>query len=793
MNQIENIMLVGKFSHGKPLLSEIRSYFAKIFVLRGTVEIGLMDPRHVFLAFSNPDDCVDILVKGQISFNGKYPMRLFRWTADFDTRFETSLAPVWVLLPNLKANCFSIPCLKKIVKPIGRFLHVDAATAKFSRPNVAKVKVEVDLLKPLSSRMFIRMGSKKPGKEDEGFWQPIEYEKVPPYCLTCRKHGHLVPSFRFGVRPSGPTVGPEQLPHPTPRGSPPPGSGGGGGGPSNPPPTPRAPPPSGGGNAGSGGGVSQPPNAQNHVAQEGTGLTKAQKKNLTKKRRREKGKDPIIDVGLGNFSVPQVGMELDVNETVLAEGAHTREDVHDTTLANQAHTQEATTQDFDAELDDHLAMVLDKGGVPQAQEEPQVQSQNDTQAPVIAHTPTQANNEDVYSSPTQTPVRGQGTGLCQLNTEQATIPTDAIGSLRGGMARPLRPLKFHLVARSLDLRLDSFRLRLGFDSTFAGVDDKLWLFWNSDLTLSFESDSDQSVSSVVGDFNCLLNVDEKKGGLPYPHRKTTNFRECVSTCDLIDSTAYGSSFTWWNGRRRESAIWMRLDRFLYTSVWESLFRTSVHHLSQATYDHCPLLVTSEVISAQPVLKHFIFLNVWTKHEDFLRVVKEIWEVPVEGDPMYVLATKLCRLKKVLAPWSKETFGDIFSKLQELEDKVQVLEEVVQQNPDDDRAFIDYKESVALLQRQVSIEEEYWQRKVHIVAVQEGDRKSKFFHSMVKEKRRKLYIHKVKDDTRHWIKDRQGIAQQVVSFFEGMFTAEVGNFDLSKLDCVKRLVTDEDNA
>nr|GMD70904.1 TMV resistance protein N-like [Ipomoea batatas] len=61
MNKIKNIMLVGKFSHGKPLLSEIRSYFAKTFVLRGTLEIGLMDPRNVFLAFSNPDDCVDIL------------------------------------------------------------------------------------------------------------------------------------------------------------------------------------------------------------------------------------------------------------------------------------------------------------------------------------------------------------------------------------------------------------------------------------------------------------------------------------------------------------------------------------------------------------------------------------------------------------------------------------------------------------------------------------------------------------------------------------------------------------
>ncbi|XP_019161001.1 PREDICTED: uncharacterized protein LOC109157602 [Ipomoea nil] len=161
--------------------------------------------------------------------------------------------------------------------------------------------------------------------------------------------------------------------------------------------------------------------------------------------------------------------------------------------------------------------------------------------------------------------------------------------------------------------------------------------------------------------------------------------------------------------------------------------------------------------------------------------------------MYVLDTKLSRLKKALDPWSKETFGNIFSKLQELEDKVQVLEKVFQQNPDDDRALIDYKESVALLHRQVSIEEEYWQQKAHMVAVQEGDRNSKFFHSMVKERRRKLYIHKVKDDTGQWIEDRQGIAQNVVSFFEGLFTTEAGTFDLSKLDCVPRLVTDIDNA
>nr|GMC71792.1 uncharacterized protein LOC109157602 [Ipomoea batatas] len=72
-------------------------------------------------------------------------------------------------------------------------------------------------------------------------------------------------------------------------------------------------------------------------------------------------------------------------------------------FGQMAHTQEATTKDFGADLDDHLAKILDQEGVPQAQsqEEPQVQSQNDTQTPVLAHTPTRAHNEDAYSSPTQ--------------------------------------------------------------------------------------------------------------------------------------------------------------------------------------------------------------------------------------------------------------------------------------------------------------------------------------------------------------------------------------------------------
>nr|GLL25652.1 uncharacterized protein LOC109178453 [Ipomoea trifida] len=176
--------------------------------------------------------------------------------------------------------------------------------------------------------MFIRMGSKKPdGEDNEGFWQPIEYEKVPHYCITYKKQGHLTPSCRSSVRRSGPTIGLEQPPPPAPCGPPLLGSGNGGGRDlSNPSPAPRASRPSGGGNAGSGSGVSKPLSAQNQSA-------------------------------LGGGPVAPIPISTCNAFTILAETTHTQEEVHDT------EAQEANTKDFDADLDDHLVKVLGQEGV----------------------------------------------------------------------------------------------------------------------------------------------------------------------------------------------------------------------------------------------------------------------------------------------------------------------------------------------------------------------------------------------------------------------------------------------
>ncbi|KAF9606236.1 hypothetical protein IFM89_024057 [Coptis chinensis] len=49
---------------------------------------------------------------------------------------------------------------------------------------------------------------------------------------------------------------------------------------------------------------------------------------------------------------------------------------------------------------------------------------------------------------------------------------------------------------------------------------------------------------------------------------------------------------------------------------------------------------------------------WCSHENFKAMVKENWQVPIEGNPFFILIQKLKRLKKALKTWNKETFGHL---------------------------------------------------------------------------------------------------------------------------------------
>lgn len=65
-----------------------------------------------------------------------------------------------------------------------------------------------------------------------------------------------------------------------------------------------------------------------------------------------------------------------------------------------------------------------------------------------------------------------------------------------------------------------------------------------------------------GDFNVVLNEEEKIGGLPINPQDSEDFAFCVNSSDPVDVGFKESHFTWWNGRSNSECIFERFDRVL---------------------------------------------------------------------------------------------------------------------------------------------------------------------------------------------------------------------------------------
>ena len=77
-------------------------------------------------------------------------------------------------------------------------------------------------------------------------------------------------------------------------------------------------------------------------------------------------------------------------------------------------------------------------------------------------------------------------------------------------------------------------------------------------------------------------------------------------------------------------------------------------------------------------------------------------------------------------------------------------------------------------------------------LQDGDRNSSFFHSLVAERRRRAVIHQVRKPDGEWIEEESQIGGVAVNFFQELFTAERGSPSIDILDVIPKLVTAQDN-
>ena len=105
-------------------------------------------------------------------------------------------------------------------------------------------------------------------------------------------------------------------------------------------------------------------------------------------------------------------------------------------------------------------------------------------------------------------------------------------------------------------------------------------------------------------------------------------------------------------------ICKRLDRFLFSSEWDSFFSQNIQEaLPRWTSDHSPIYLETNPFKWGPT--PFRFENMWLLHPEFKEKFRDWWqECTVEGWEGHKFMRKLKFIKSKLKEWNIMVFGDL---------------------------------------------------------------------------------------------------------------------------------------
>ncbi|KAL0001687.1 hypothetical protein SO802_015468 [Lithocarpus litseifolius] len=163
---------------------------------------------------------------------------------------------------------------------------------------------------------------------------------------------------------------------------------------------------------------------------------------------------------------------------------------------------------------------------------------------------------------------------------------------------------------------------------------------------------------AIGDFNELVGLSEKEGGVSRPASQMERFKEVIDVCGLKDLGFIDPRFTWLYQKFDGSQIRERLDRALATCDWMGKFPAAKHyHLSSLVSNHCPLALHFVRRQKRRIYhRPFKFESMWLKSEKCEEVVQKAWDVGLMRGSAFPLTSCLESCRDSLDEWKKNDFG-----------------------------------------------------------------------------------------------------------------------------------------
>lgn len=179
---------IGTFAR-RPPYPVVKNFLEKLG-LQGQFTIGKLSTNQVIINFQLEEDYQRVFLR-QTWFLGNQTMVVTKWTPDYTEGTDCPIVPVWVSCPNLPIYLHDQMALVVITSSLGNPLKVDENTLNFSRPEVARFCVEIDVSKSLPAKIHLKLRGK------ESFF-PLIFEDVPHFCSSCKKLVTRKPALKRG-------------------------------------------------------------------------------------------------------------------------------------------------------------------------------------------------------------------------------------------------------------------------------------------------------------------------------------------------------------------------------------------------------------------------------------------------------------------------------------------------------------------------------------------------------------------------------------------------------------------
>ncbi|XP_015169932.1 uncharacterized protein [Solanum tuberosum] len=161
---------------------------------------------------------------------------------------------------------------------------------------------------------------------------------------------------------------------------------------------------------------------------------------------------------------------------------------------------------------------------------------------------------------------------------------------------------------------------------------------------------------IMGDFNSILEQEDRIVGSQVQDAETKDFKECVNDSNLVELQIGGRNFTWTNGH-----VYSRIDKAIVNAEWVNKMATQqVIAMEPLFSDHSPLgLIMEEKRGTRK--RPFRFYNCIGKHPEFRDRVKDGWQIL--GGGMKGVWRNLKRVRKEMQHLNNKEFMGVSKKVQ----------------------------------------------------------------------------------------------------------------------------------